>query len=418
MTDHAKYSPSNHRWPHCPASVREEASYPDVAGEAAVDGTGSHLLLELCMKLGLPASAFAGQTIGHGDPEKPLGWFVDEARQERVQMALDYLRRREQELKDQFPECRVVIESETKAYPCKEKEWWGTCDITITVLDARDMAVYLEIADYKDGRGWVDVNDNSQLQSYAIGKMYIPRWSSLAVRMTVIQPRTNPPIRYTADVPNWELSKVEDKLLAAIDAAEKPDAPCIPGDWCRWCKASYKNGGHCTEPLKLQRGNTDMSIEVMATDAPATDVVQAVIQGVKTLDLGKLGDLLALEKSYTDAFKAIREEVEFRIQQGHTVPGWEMGHGRGSRVWTSEEDAIKALKSAKLKQDEYSPRVLLTVAQAEKLLGSAVFADKVEKAVCFKDGKPTLKPAAKVRVEKEVPASLFADVPTETPSFI
>ena len=61
---HARLSPSAaHRWSKCPGSVQEEAKYPDVSGDAAVDGTGSHLLLELCILNDKKAVDFEGQII-------------------------------------------------------------------------------------------------------------------------------------------------------------------------------------------------------------------------------------------------------------------------------------------------------------------------------------------------------------------
>ena len=48
MSAHARLGPSNPRWTKCPGSVREEMFYIDIPGEAAIDGTGSHLLLEMC----------------------------------------------------------------------------------------------------------------------------------------------------------------------------------------------------------------------------------------------------------------------------------------------------------------------------------------------------------------------------------
>ena len=64
MGDHARLSPSNHRWPHCAGSVREESNYPDIAGEAAIDGTGSHILLELSLINNVKASHYDKLIIG------------------------------------------------------------------------------------------------------------------------------------------------------------------------------------------------------------------------------------------------------------------------------------------------------------------------------------------------------------------
>ena len=58
MSGHARLSPSSSRWVHCPGSIREEAGYEDVSGEAAIDGTGSHLLLEECLIHNRTAESF------------------------------------------------------------------------------------------------------------------------------------------------------------------------------------------------------------------------------------------------------------------------------------------------------------------------------------------------------------------------
>jgi len=102
MGAHARLGPSNARWPGCPGSVREEARYPDMPGEAAIDGTGSHELLEMCLKNGVSADAYDGQIIGTNHPDNPGGWMVDIDRIKRVNMCLDYIDRRVNELKAQF----------------------------------------------------------------------------------------------------------------------------------------------------------------------------------------------------------------------------------------------------------------------------------------------------------------------------
>lgn len=60
---HARLGPSNHRWPHCPGSIKEEAKYPDTTSPAAHDGTGSHLLLELCITQNRTPESFIGEEI-------------------------------------------------------------------------------------------------------------------------------------------------------------------------------------------------------------------------------------------------------------------------------------------------------------------------------------------------------------------
>ena len=89
MTTHSKLSPSaRHRWGVCPASVREEAKYPErPSGPAAIDGTHSHTLLEHCINAGENATKSIGRTFKDDDGE----FKVDADRAERVQFALDYV---------------------------------------------------------------------------------------------------------------------------------------------------------------------------------------------------------------------------------------------------------------------------------------------------------------------------------------
>jgi len=68
MSTHARLNcSSSERWQNCPGSIREEEVYPNISGAAAIDGTGSHLLLELCLKSGRKAASYVGEVIGEDD---------------------------------------------------------------------------------------------------------------------------------------------------------------------------------------------------------------------------------------------------------------------------------------------------------------------------------------------------------------
>ena len=77
---HARLGPSNPRWRACPGSVREEAVYQNISGAAAIDGTGSHLLLEMCLENGVDAMAYDMQIIGANHHDMPMGWMVEPGR--------------------------------------------------------------------------------------------------------------------------------------------------------------------------------------------------------------------------------------------------------------------------------------------------------------------------------------------------
>jgi len=169
---HARLGPSNHRWPHCPGSVREEANYEDVAGEAAIDGTGSHLLLELCLKHGIRAEQYLNQIIGANHHDKPNGWTVTQDRADRVQLCLDYIFKRVEDLTNEgYTDVEVIAERKLDPGGAFGRDdWWGTGDVTI-IARRNGLVRFVEVCDYKDGQGYVHHENNTQLISYLFGAL-------------------------------------------------------------------------------------------------------------------------------------------------------------------------------------------------------------------------------------------------------
>lgn len=387
MSDHARLSPSNKRWPHCPGSVREEAKYPDTPGRSAIDGTGTHLLLEKCLDDNASPYDFEQQVIGPGHEDMPLGWIVERDRCDRVQMALDYIDRRRWELDAEYPDCVIEVWSESTSYPGARfspprEDWWGTCDITITVTRGDGYLAYLEVADYKDGRGWVPAEDNTQLQSYAAGKLPVGAIAMSTVqnvRVTIIQPRTTPVIRY-ADYTAPEIHQVAVDLHVSAGYTDDPNASLAAGWWCQWCKANPKRGGHCTQPAQQ-----------------ATQEVQGMSDFDKLLDIdvnnaseSELAEVAGLEPQILriqEALDRVKAEIHNRLEQELPVSGWELRPGRKKRDWSDEDEVLKALKTTSLKVDEYAPRKLISPAQAEKVVSSRTMEGKLRGLIEETPGK-------------------------------
>lgn len=387
MSEHARLSPSNHRWPKCPGSVREEAQYPDTSGPEAIDGTGSHLLLETCLKMGMDAKAFIGQTLGVGHHDQPMGWLVEQDRADRVQMALDYVGRRRRELAP----WTVTVEAESKSDPGSafhppRTDWWGTCDVTIRATEEGYLR-YLEVVDFKDGRGFVSAEDNTQLISYAGGK--IPHSASggayvEGVRMTIVQPKTTPVVRYQ-DKTWFEVHDAAYKLYKHAADTDDPNAPLIAGDWCQWCKANPKRGGHCTKAA--QQANEELKMENETGFEALLDL------DVRTATEQQLAEVMDLEPSLLaiqEAMERVKAEIQARLEDERDVPGWSLQPGRMSRQWTDEEQVLEVLKKTSMKLDEFAPRKLLTPAQAEKTCSKRTFEGKLVDLIEEKPGK--LKP--------------------------
>jgi len=419
MSAHARLGPSNHRWPNCPGSVREEAAYPDVAGAAAIDGTGSHLLLELCLQNSVRADAYESQVIGEGHEDAPMGWFVDKDRAIRVQMCLDYLVRRVDELKHEFGDDAVIaIESESLSNPGQRAgrdDWWGTVDITVTVtVDGKVM--FIEVIDYKDGRMWVNVSGNSQLQSYLIGKVNVAAFDDrIGGRITIVQPKTRTPVRYEF-IYSSDLIEVERGLVAAAAATDDPNAPLIPDDklgkgHCHWC--SHKT--NCDALVQsLSKGIATMK----ETDMELFSSLETAVATLSEMPGEQLGRLADTKQAVEKIYEKIQVEIELRLVRGDDVPGWDMGEGRGSQVWAMEDDEVeKALRSRRFLKSQIFPSKLISPAQALKREGLTETQIKKmkEELIVFKAGAQR---PVQVPRETQDPSVMFMDAVEPEVSFL
>lgn len=426
---HARLGPSNHRWPHCAGSVREEAAYPDVASAAAIDGTGSHLLLENCLQNNVRAEAYDGQVIGVNHPDQPMGWLVSLDRIGRVQMALDYIARRVNELKIEYPDCDVTVESETRSNPgavVGRDDWWGTVDITITVW-FQEAAIFIEVADYKDGRGWVAVEDNSQLIGYTGGKLYsVPCGRDTKVRMTVIQPKTNPVIRYF-DSNKTDVMKMIGILGEAAAKTDDPNAPLVAGKHCQWCKHKPNCSAKAEEELRRMSPMTDQVMGAVP-QGQLFELIQQVFGDITQMETAKLVELADSEGSFNAVFAKVKEEMRRRIETGEPISGWAMKPGKNSREWAVPEDeVVKMLKGRRLKNGDIFPPKLISPAAVLKIPSLTDDQKKKieEKYIKVVPGKLQLT-AVRTAPEKPTAEAMFGDVAntagvapvTAAPSFL
>ena len=381
---HARLGPSNHRWPNCPGSPREEAKYENIAGTAAIDGTGSHLLLEYCLIHKCRAEDYLGVIIGPNHPDKPNGWMVHQDRCDRVQVCLDYVNARFDSLKDEYPGHKIEVEAEAKSDPggmFGRDDWWGTCDITITVTNDHGRCVFMEVIDYKDGRMYVAVKGNTQFGSYLIGKLrpFVAsgpelvrphEWHKIGndCRMTVVQPKTDPPIR-SEDITSTEIGEWAEDLNIAARATDEPDAPLIPDDkggkgYCKWCLHKDNctaTGERGLEELKTMTDN----LPVESGSGDFFELGGSLMSNAQNLPVDQLLKIVDMEPSVMSIFDQARAELLRRVEsEPGSVPGWAMKPGQGKNVWVDKPAEIaKVLKGKRIKQDVIFPKTLITPAQ-------------------------------------------------------
>lgn len=346
MGQHARLAPSNHRWPKCPASPSVEANYPDIPGSAAIDGTGSHLLLEHGIQLnrrGISLQTMLGVRIGENHEDKPEGWVIDQDRINRVQYVLDYLNRRKEELLEVFPGSEVRILSEHAVNPGlffgRRDDWYGTSDLIIEVFTTRPgeslKLAYCEICDLKDGSGWVEVKENSQLLSYLGGRAAMfPGGETIPCRVTIVQPKTKPVVRYwdtdsdTVIAHCTELSK-KAKLTDDPNPSFVPDQKQGKGH-CLWCKHKQ----NCEALANSMKGYEDVKTKTE----------------IDRMSPDELADYIRAEKQFGESFNYAKKVAINLINSGKKLPGYTVAVNT-SRAWKSDESIVLETLTNKFGQD-------------------------------------------------------------------
>lgn len=366
MSTHAQLSPSKrHRWALCPGSIREEAKYPDErSGAAAIDGTHSHTLLEHCIERGL---SDAMNQVGEVFADDDGSFVVDEARAQRVNVAINYVKQRVAELNgmaEVIPETRV------------DPQWFTHRDDLSGTVDIQIIGGgVLEIVDYKDGMGIVEAENNLQLEQYAMGKLAecklgwnVPEqypWKE--VHMTIIQPKLA--LKGMEPITKWivPVKYLLDRLSvlsAQARATDDPNAPLVPGEsQCKFCRAKGSCAALASNVMK------EVGIMFQPVVTQTLDVAQqSADKDPATMDDQQIRQIMEAAPLMRQLLEAVEKEALRRLEAGQSLPGLKLVHGRGSRAWALSEDemAEKLVKMGIPKTAIYETK-LVSPAKAEKL---------------------------------------------------
>jgi hypothetical protein len=350
MMAHAKLSPSSaHRWTLCPGSVREELKYPDNSGPAALDGTRTHALLEMCLVTRVDPMFMVGQTMTDNDGS----YTIDTDRAKRVKVATDHVR-----------ELGGVVSTERRVDPSRlvgRDDLGGTVDVTVIVGDTA------HVIDYKDGITPVEAVENDQMIPYGIGLLAgynLPVNGDYPVKrmvLTIIQPKLA--MKGLPPITSWELtvesllSRIGDLVVKAA-ATDAPDAPLVPGEkQCRFCKA--KGGCAAVNTHVMEAVGMFKSIDI---------VQQAAVTEPTEMSNDKLREIIEAAPLLRQLLEASEAEALRRMQMGQAIPGLKVVNGRGSRAWAHPEDEmVTKLKKIGIPAGALYVTKLISPAQAEKL---------------------------------------------------
>jgi hypothetical protein len=261
---HSRIGPSAaHRWIACPGSVRASAHIENASSYFALEGTAAHELCEHIMTTGVDPNVYLDGVIdlgpsdreredlevlgdvvevtpfrrelpGNPQPDGVRYWRIDEEMIEGVEMYRDTLMPLigDHEMDVVEFECRLDMRH---IHP----EFFGTGDALIYRHDMRKLIV----GDFKFGSGIVvEVEDNEQLLSYAVGALHrFGNYPIDEIELIVIQPRAwhklGPVRRHTITID--ELRTFEAKLKVYADATDDPNASFLAGDHCRFCPIAH-----------------------------------------------------------------------------------------------------------------------------------------------------------------------------------
>ena len=209
------------------------------------------------------------------------------------------------------------------------------------------------VLDWKFGDGVaVSAEENEQGMFYAAAAMRTleTEWvfdKAEEIEIIIVQP---PVVRRWLTTPA-RIKEFEMELVAAVKQSQKDDAAFKTGDHCRWCAA---------KPVCPQMtGEVDRFVKT----------------SLQTIDATQIGHYLQQADQIEEFIKSVREMAFTMLENDVKVPGYKLVAKRGTRQWVDEKAAEKLLG------DNAYEKKLISVAQAEKLIGKKNFPQELAVSV-------------------------------------
>ena len=407
MSSHALLSPSSaHRWLNCPLAPRLEAQLPERTSEYAKEGTTAHSVCELTAKKHFKKIKAAECTRKIKKLKTDPTW--DDEMLHTAETYVDHLAERAMQFEKE-PYIAFEVKVDISDYV---PEAFGRCDCVMFGGDT------LVITDYKHGKGVpVSAENNPQLMLYALGalKLYKPLFGNALKNMEIYidQPRLN-------SYEGWKCTADE---LVAWGEEIKPKAQMAymgfgenhAGDWCRFCRAN----GICKAQAEQQIGAfddfkdlVDKQAEVLTPDGAeqlkATG--RELNKNTAILSPEEISSVLKRGKNIVDWYEKVKANALEAILNGTAIPGYKAVEGRSTRAWSNQDKALEKLLGSGIERAVIYDSVPKTLAQLEKVLGTAKFKELVGDFVIKPPGKPSLATENDSRKEFNGAAADFAAV--------
>lgn len=369
----------------------------DRVGREAAEGTVFHDHAELALRFGLEAHDFT-----RGIVQIVSGHEVsyNEEMVEHLQKGLDYVR---ELLADPFEKPHVYIEEKVKIQKYTgEKNGFGTSDICIVFVKQRKIIVF----DWKYGKVAVSPVENDQEELYGLGC-----WESFAgelfdwdstgidVEFVIWQPRIPGGGGSWHTTMDWLLEEGE-RIRRDADATRDPNAPRIAGTkQCQYCRAASTCAAlakYNLEMFSVRFDEIDDNIDYGMPFVPPTDP--------------DFWEWTPERRSYVllhwKVFKRWHDQLSADARRdavsGRPVPFMKMVDGRaGNRVFPQKHvPEVQRFLIREIGEDKAMPRTLLSVPEAEAVLGKKRLKEALGDFIFQPPGKPVLVPETDKRPAK------------------
>lgn len=339
---HSKIGASSmYRWAACPGSVKLSEGIESRSSVFAEEGTKAHELGEKWLLEGETAIA---------------GYPVDMV--EHVSVYVDAVAERQDDAPNNN---RLLVEQRFHLHEL-HSDLFGTSDAIVW----QPSIERLSVIDLKYGAGVpVEVEDNPQLQYYALGALLANKqWKPREVEVVIVQPRCphpDGPVRAQV-LQVVDLLDFAADLVEAVKRTEEASAAYLCADSgpleARWQRMYLHAGDHCRFcPAAAICPAQKNKAQQLAKQAFAPGLPYDAQQLAETLEW-----LPVLEAW----IKNTREFAYAEAEKGHDIPRHKIVPKRATRRWKDEGSAILWLKQQGV--DPYGEAPVVTPAAAEKLL--------------------------------------------------
>lgn len=373
------------RWMSCPPSARLEEKLKDRFGDKssrfAEEGSRAHALAELKLQKELgEINKFSYDTQRNAMPD------IDSEMEWATNLYVDIVMQKYYAAKSVCPDAQILIEQRLD-FSNWVPHGFGTGDIVIVSDNI------LEVADLKYGKGVpVLAEGNPQARCYGLGALaaHGDLYGFTQVRNTIIQPRLDSVTEETLtreELLRW----AEEELKPKAELAWEGKGEYAPGDHCRFCAARalcYHRAAKCMQVFDsgLQTPGV-LPDEEIPRILECADVIESWIK-----DIRAYAQAQALKGQHWAGFKLV---------QGRRPP----------RKWTDTEAVVDQMSRAGYTDEQiYKPRELISVGEAEKLLGKPAFRAILGQFSSQGEGAPTLVPESDKRLAINSTEAAFADL--------